>query len=73
MKRDATEGPVFLAKVKGVEPEQFVYITMAVDFTAIKRMSGTLSEADVWLELRKSGMADTEIRSRIEATRLHPA
>jgi len=50
MKRDATEGPVFLAKVKGVEPEQFVYITMAV------------SEADVWLELRKSGMADTEIR-----------
>lgn len=61
-----------VAKVKGLEPEGFVFIT--VTSGAITRLSyPALSEADLKAALHKQGISDDEIRLRIETARKHPA
>lgn len=62
----------FVAKIKGAEPEQFIFFTLAEDFSTVAHTSERLSEGDLWAELRKVRMPDGEISSRIEHARRHP-
>ena len=63
---------VFVAKVKGEEPEAFLFITLSEDFSRVVRTSGAMSEAELRAALSKTGMPDWEISSHIEHARKHP-
>jgi hypothetical protein len=68
MTRDHT----FVAKIKGAGPEQFIFVTLADDFSTIAHKSEPLSEDNLRAELREAGMPNGEISSRIEHARKHP-
>jgi hypothetical protein len=61
----------YLAKVKGADPETFVFITMHEDYSGIKRAS-FLSEPELrefFQTNRRDDPRDEEIDSSIEAAR----
>ena len=63
---------MYVAKVKGSVPEQFLFITFAADYSQVVRTSGIMSEKDLRATLSKAGMPDLEITDRIEHARTHP-
>lgn len=63
----------FVGKIKGSEPEQFVFITLAADFGSIKRTSGPLSEGELRHLLHTWGTPDAEMTSHIDRAQKHPA
>lgn len=62
----------FVAKIKGAESEQFIFVTLAEDFSTVARTSKPLSEDDLRAELLEAGMPDGEISSHIEHARKYP-
>lgn len=67
------EGPTFLGKVTGAEPEQFAMVTMHADYSAIKKVS-FFSEAEFREFTKvngKPGLTEHEIDSMIENARKH--
>ena len=68
------EGPMFLGKVTGAEPEQFIFITMHQDYSAIKSTSGARTEEEFREFTRvngRPGLTEVEIDSMIENARKH--
>ncbi|PYX34340.1 MAG: hypothetical protein DMG80_02495 [Acidobacteria bacterium] len=68
------EDPTYLAKVKGIFPERFMFITMLGDYSGIKRTSDSMSEVELRAFFRvngKPGLRQDEIDSRIETARRH--
>ena len=68
------ENPTYLAKVKGIVPERFLFITMHGDHSAIKRTSDSMTEPELREFFRvngKPGLRQEEIDSRIETARRH--
>ena len=63
---------VFVAKVAMLEPEQFLFITLAGDYSRVVRTSGVMSEQELRAKLRSVRMPDAEIDSHIEHARKHP-
>ena len=63
---------MFVAKVKGKEPEQFLFITLSEGYERVVRTSGAMSEAEMRAALQKTGMPESEINSHIEHARQHP-
>jgi hypothetical protein len=72
MANDSDDDHIFVGKVKGLEPEQFIFITVAGDFCTIKRTSNAMSGDELRTALSKVGMPDWEISSHIEHARKHP-
>jgi hypothetical protein len=63
---------MFLAKIKGQEPEQFMFVTLAEDYSTIKHTGEPMSEKEVRKTLADAGMPEATIRARIEKARQHP-
>lgn len=63
---------IFVAKAAGTNPEKFLFITLAEDYSRIVRTSGAMSEDDMRGALRKVGMPEPEINSHIDHARKHP-
>ena len=61
-----------VGKVKGLDPEQFVFIALAADLSGVKRVSGPMSETELRAVLSQRGMQAGEITSYIEHARKHP-
>jgi hypothetical protein len=62
-----------VAKVKGSEPESFIFVTVKDNFSGITRMSyPALSADDLWAALHKQGMPEEEIKVMIEQARKNP-
>jgi hypothetical protein len=67
------EGPTYLGRVKGHEPEHFAMITMHADYSGIKHMS-FFTEAEFREFTRingKPGLSEAEIDLMIENARKH--
>jgi len=65
------EGPTYLGKVKGAEPEHFAMTTMHADLSGIRRIS-FFTEAEFREFCRvngKPGLREDEIDSMIETAR----
>ena len=63
-----------VAKLKGVESESFVFITLSSDFGAITRMSyPAVTEADLWAALHKMRLHDHEIKALTQHARVNPS
>jgi len=67
------DGHIFVAKVAMREPEEFLFVTLAGDYSRIVQTSGSMTEEELRTKLRSAGMPDTEIASYIEHARKHPA
>jgi hypothetical protein len=68
------EEPTYLGKVRGSEPEQFIFITMKSDHSTIKSTSNAMTEAEFREFSRvngKPGLREDEIDSMIETARRH--
>jgi len=66
------EFPTYLGKIRGSEPEQFMFITMQSDHSAIKSTSRALTEQEFREFTRingKPGLRKDEIDSMIENAR----
>ncbi len=66
------EGPTYLGKVKGSEPEKFVLITMHSDQFTIKSTSNAMTEPEFreFCSVNgKPGLREDEIDSMIEEAR----
>jgi hypothetical protein len=63
----------FIAKIKDLEAEQFLLLTVAEDYSAITHTAEPMSEGELRGKLHNSGMPELEIRSHIEHARKHPA
>jgi hypothetical protein len=66
------DGHTFLAKIKMQEPEQFMFITLAEDYSTITHTGESISEKEVRTTLADAGMSEAMIRARIESARKHP-
>ena len=64
---------MFMAKIKGQEPEQFIFITVSEDYSRITRTSDPMSEKELRAKLHDLMMPDVEVCARIEHARKHPA
>ena len=68
------EEPTYLGKVRGSEPEQFIFITMQSDHSMIKSTSRAMTETEFREFSRvngKPGLREDEIDSMIETARRH--
>jgi hypothetical protein len=68
------ENPTYLGKVRGSEPEQFIFITMQSDHSGIKRTSRAMTESESREFSRingKPGLREDGIDSMIETARKH--
>jgi flagellar biosynthesis/type III secretory pathway ATPase len=62
----------FLTTIKGVQAETFVLVTFTSDHSSLTRMSGEMTEHEVWAYFHKQRMTDVEITSHIEHARRNP-
>jgi hypothetical protein len=68
------ENPTYLGKVRGSEPEQFIFVTMQSDGITIKSTSRAMTEPEFREFSRingKPGIREDEIDSMIETARKH--
>lgn len=67
------EGRTFVVKIRGTEPEGFVFITLNADLSGVARISyPALNEKDLWAALHKNGIPDGDIESLIYNARNRP-
>ena len=62
--RGLHDGHMFVAKIKG--SEEFIFITLADDFSSIIHTSQPTSEKDLRASLGKAGMPELAISAHIE-------
>lgn len=67
------EGPTYLGKVTGADPEQFAMITMQADYSTVKKVSFfTEAEFREFSRLNgKPGLTERDIDAMIENARKH--
>jgi hypothetical protein len=58
--------------MRKVEPDRFIAITLASDYSRLTRISEPMTEVDVWAYLHKQGMPNDEIRLQMEEARKNP-
>jgi hypothetical protein len=73
VKSVVSHGTDSLCKVKGSEPEQFIFVTLDLAQGAMKHTSDPMSEDELIALLGGKGMPKGEIISKIEQARKNPA
>jgi hypothetical protein len=60
---------IYLAKIKGSDPDEFIFISTSLDGSQIKRMSESFSEANFRADMAAQGMSSIEISEKLAHAR----